>query len=147
MKPDTCLTYSKKLPIITGIIFAFTVVFCLLFANYEMTTVYVTAITATGGCFTGVLVRYMSKAQAENVYKLDIASYKDKSEVELTQLEKIVELQKKYGITEDDILNARLKSDLDEMLNEDFQKVRNNVDNAKADATRPVEEMEFKGGI
>lgn len=146
MKPDGGLTYSKKLPIITGVIFAFVVVFCLVFGNgYEMGTVYVTAITVSGGCFTGVLVSYLRKAQAENVYKLDVASYKDKSEVELSQLEKIVELQKKYGITEDDIIEARMKSSLDEMLSEDFQKVRNNIDNAKTDTQ--INEMDFKGGI
>ena len=88
------MTYSKKLPIVTGIIFIFVVIFCLLHpSNYESATVYVTAITASGGVFAGNVIYYNKKSMVENVAKIDMSCYSKKAKIELDTLERKLQLQ------------------------------------------------------
>lgn len=126
------MTYSKKLPIVTGAIFIFTLIFCLLSGGDY--TVRMTAITTTASAFTGTIIWYLKKAQVENTYKLDMSSYKEKAKVELDHLENLIRIKKEYEINDTEIDEMYFKSDLDDMTREAFQKIRTNVDTAQADA-------------
>lgn len=92
--------YSKIIVFVTGAIFFITLFFCLTrdFENVYDATVYVTAVTVTGGVFGSAIIWYEKKAQAENVSKIQIQHVKDTAEIEFNIYERKVRLQKELGI-------------------------------------------------
>ena len=139
------ISYSKILPVITGSIFVFVIVFSLLtpYMTYDLGTVCVTAITASAGCFTGTCVWYMKKAQAENAYKLQMAVYKEQARLELENLEKRFEIKQKFGVSKDDIDMQRMDSQLDDMTLDSFESVKSTVNMAADEANSSIDVSQF----
>lgn len=144
---DKKVTYSKVLPIVTGVIFIAVIILCFTMpmADYTQGTVYVTALTASAGCFTGVCVWYMKKAQSENAYKLQMSMYREQAKLELENLEKRLEIERKFNITKEQIDLQRMDSQLDDMTQDSFMDVQNCVDMAKSEADSSVEMSQCLG--
>lgn len=70
------------------------------------TTLYVTAITVSGGIFGVCLKAYMSKSKAENVYKVQKEMYRDVMQIKLNYNTKMMRLSQKYNTTQADIQNT-----------------------------------------
>jgi len=92
--------YSKVLVLITGLVFAVSLAFCLTrdISNVYDVSLYTVAITVTGGVFGSAIIWYEKKAQAENVSKIQLQHIKDVAKVEFDVYEKKVRLQKELGI-------------------------------------------------
>ena len=67
------------------------------------TTVYVTAITISGGIFGVCLKAYMSKSKAENIYKVQKGMYENIMQIKLQYNESMMQLAQKYHMTQDDV--------------------------------------------
>lgn len=67
------------------------------------TTIYVTAITISGGIFGVCLKSYMSKSKAENIYKIQKTMYEDIMDIKLRYNEGMMQLSQKYNMTQSDI--------------------------------------------
>lgn len=67
------------------------------------TTIYVTAITISGGIFGVCLKSYMSKSKAENIYKIQKTMYEDIMDIKLRYNEGMMQLCQKYNMTQSDI--------------------------------------------
>lgn len=92
--------YSKLLVLASCAIFITTLIYCLLrdFSCVYDASVYITAISITGGVFGSSIVWYEKKAQAENVSKMQLQHIKDIAEIELDIYSRKVRLQKELGI-------------------------------------------------
>ena len=142
MEKDKGLTYSKKLPLVTGLLFTAALVYGLICSNYENSTLCITAISVTGGVFAGTVLMYMRKAMRENIYKLDVASLKEKSAIELDHVEKVILIKKKYAVDDIEIEQIKYESSLDEACNEGYMSMRENIQSGKIEANESSE-MDF----
>ena len=99
------IQFSKLLTIGSLLLFVWTL-FKGLYIDYTSvydTTVYVTAITISGGIFGVCLKAYMSKSKAENIYKVQKTMYEDIMGIKLRYNEQMMKLIKEYQITQDEI--------------------------------------------
>ena len=66
-------------------------------------SVYVTAITVSGGIFGVCLKSYMSKSKAENIYKVQKTMYEDIMDIKLKYNQQMMKLIQEYQISQDEI--------------------------------------------
>ena len=106
--------------------------------NFEQvydTTVYVTAITISGGIFGVCLKAYMSKSKAENIYKIQKTMYEDIMNIKLKYNEGMMQLQQRYNLTQDDIdMNeavSPLNDGVDNILNDMHENLNNHLYDTK----------------
>lgn len=133
------ITYSKLLPIVTGAVFIFTLLYCLLFGSDYSSTILVTALTASAGAFTGTCVWYMKKAQSENMYKLKIALFDHEYNNELDYLEKVIVLKQKYNVSDLEINEIKANSIIDDLKDDAFRSINGSIDSLMEDANTPTE--------
>lgn len=138
---DKKRTYSKALPIVTGIIFIAVLIssFMATSDSYSASEIYVTAITSSAACFTGSVIWYMKKAQRENVYKLQTELYKTQARLELENLEKRLQLEQKYHVTRDELDRQRMDSQLDDMAQSTLMNAQSFLEEEKTDVNTAPE--------
>lgn len=146
MKEDKKFSYSKILPITTGSIFLIVIIFSFIAIGFpddfgNSAAVLGTMLGAAGGVFGSSIIWYMKKAQAENVYKLDLAVFKEKSALELEQYEKILQIKDKYHLTDVEFNQLQYETDLDDMTRDSFQRMQNNVTQSIQDANMTQENI------
>jgi hypothetical protein len=105
------------------------------------TTVYVTAITISGGIFGVCLKSYMSKSKAENIYKVQRAMYEDIMNIKLQYNENMMQLSQKYNMTQDDIDMMDNISPINDGVDGVLNDMRENIDNHLYD-TKQEDEIE-----
>ena len=93
------------------------------------TTVYVTAITISGGIFGVCLKSYMGKSKAENVYKIQKTIYEEIMNVKLQYNEAMMKLIQTYHLTQDDINMFDSDSPINDGVNDILNDMRENVNN------------------
>ena len=107
------------------------------FTQVYDTTVYVTAITISGGIFGVCLKSYMSKSKAENIYKVQRAMYEDIMNIKLKYNEGMMQLQQRYNLTQDDIdMNeavSPLNDGVDNILNDMHENLNNHLYDTKSE--------------
>lgn len=133
--------YSKILPIFTGLLFAYTVVYSLTFGDFSQikdSVIYCTAITVVGGVFGAVTTGYLKKSGTENIFKLKEHSYTTVSKVQIDYATSMMELQDKYKVSKEEIDSLNYESKLDEMKDESFNDIQNTLNSAIADAESEV---------
>lgn len=94
------LQFSKLIIIISALVFVGTLIYCItrdLSSLYD-SSLYVGAITITGGVFGSAIVWYEKKSQAENVAKIQLQHIKDLAEIELDIYQRKVKFQKSIGV-------------------------------------------------
>ena len=105
------------------------------------TTVYVTAITISGGIFGVCLKSYMSKAKAENIYKVQRVMYEDIMNIKLQYNESMMQLSQKYNMTQDDVDMMDNISPINDGVDGVLNDMRENIDNHLYD-TKQEDEIE-----
>lgn len=109
------MQYSKLLPILTGLFFGVTLGFSIL-EGLSVTdygggsTIFVTALTVSGGVFGSSIIWYMKKAQVENVFKVKSTLYKTISEEQIRYAEEMLRLQEEYKVSQDKIRSLDMDS-------------------------------------
>ena len=137
------IQFSKLLTIGSLLLFVWTL-FKGLYIDYTSvydTTVYVTAITISGGIFGVCLKSYMSKAKAENIYKIQKSMYEDIMNIKLKYNEGMMELAQHYNMTQNDIDMIDSTSPIDEGGDSVISDMRENIDNHLYD-TKTEDEIE-----
>ena len=140
MKKDEKLTYSKWIVIMTGLIFVacISIVFFIFLADRVDSMIDVgilgTCVTVTGTIFGSNLCWYSKKAAGENNYKLRISLYKESADVRINYNEKMMQLMKKYNVSEMDLSNIDANSDIKEMMDDALSDTINNLDMNRDDA-------------
>ena len=105
------------------------------------TTVYVTAITISGGIFGVCLKAYMSKSKAENIYKIQRTMYEDIMHIKLQYNEAMMKLTQQYNLTQDDIDMSDINSPINEGVDDIMNDMRENINNHLYD-TKTEDEVE-----
>jgi membrane protein insertase Oxa1/YidC/SpoIIIJ len=107
--------FSKILTILSFIMFVWTL-YCGFSASFNQLydiSVYVTAITVSGGIFGVCLKSYMSKSKAENIYKVQKTMYEDIMDIKLYYNEEMMKLIQKYNLNQEDVNTADNTSYID----------------------------------
>ena len=107
--------FSKILTILSFMMFVWTL-YCGFSASFNQLydiSVYVTAITVSGGIFGICLKSYMSKSKAENIYKVQKTMYEDIMDIKLYYNEEMMKLIQKYNLNQEDINMADNTSYID----------------------------------
>ena len=123
--------FSKFLTIFSAVLF----IWCLLegfnthFGEVYDTTVYVTSITVSGSIFGLCLKSYMSKAKAENIYKVQHGMYEDIMNIKLKYNERMMQLTQEYQMTQSDVDMMDMDSPINDGVNDIMNDMRENVNN------------------
>ena len=111
------------------------------FTQVYDTTVYVTAITISGGIFGVCLKSYMSKSKAENIYKIQRAMYEDIMNIKLSYNESMMQLNQKYNMTQEDVDMIDSISPINDGVDSILNDMKENIDNHLYD-TKSEDEIE-----
>lgn len=105
------------------------------FSEILDTTVYVTSITVSGGIFGMCVKSYMSKAKAENIYKVQRAMYEDIMKVKLQYNEEMMKLNRQYNMTQNDvdIIDSSSLIDDSDVLNDMKESIGNHLYDTKTE--------------
>lgn len=141
------ITTSKICLVTTGFIFVSITIVCLLSIIHSEsifdTTVFVTAITVSGGIFGSNLVWYSKKSASENHYKLRMSMYEDVVNQRLYFNEEMLKLRKKYNVSEDVMENINNYGEIDEMMDDALCNVKDKLDRDQDDIESPNELQNF----
>lgn len=143
MKNDKKVTWSKGMLLCSTLIFISVIglVFWLYISgniqNMYDVTLLATVVTVTGGIFGSNLVWYSKKAGSENQYKLRMAMYEESAKVRLDFNEKMMQMKKKYDMTEDDIIDIDSSGDMDEFMDAASSNVTAGLDEAQTEFDSP----------
>lgn len=136
-------SYSKMLPIITGLLFIGCLYICLIspFAATLETAIIVAALTVTGSIFGTAILWYMKKAQAENTVTLKTIVYETAAKTKLEYLEKTLQLKSKYDNKYD--LDTSTEDDLDSFEDAALNDLASSADAAMDEATTSIEKENY----
>lgn len=131
MNKESKFQFSKILTIGSLLLFIWSLFqgFVTDFTQVYDTTVYVTAITISGGIFGVCLKSYMSKSKAENIYKIQKTIYEEIMNVKLQYNEAMMKLIQKYQITQNDIDMVDMDSPINDGVNEILSDMKENINN------------------
>lgn len=133
-------TYSKAQLLLTACIFIICIAFVIfLYLSGSINDTYdtaaiVTLITVSGAIFGSNLCWYSKKAASENQYKLRMSLFADSSKVRLEYNEKMMQLMKKYNMTQSDLDQIDSTGDMDEMMDASLQDTVSSIDTARDQA-------------
>lgn len=138
------MQYSKLLPILTGMLFGITLGFSILeglsVTDYSGgSTIFVTALTVSGGVFGSSIIWYMKKAQVENIFKVKSTLYKIISHEQIKYAEEMLRLQEEYNVSKDKIRSLDLDSQLDDLKQSAMMDMNGSIEQAMSDATTPTQ--------
>lgn len=129
------IQFSKVLTILSFIIFVWTL-YCGFSASFNQLydiSVYVTAITVSGGIFGVCLKSYMSKSKAENIYKVQKTMYEDIMDIKLYYNEEMMKLIQKYNLNQEDINMADNTSYIDNGIDNIVGDMQESINNHLCD--------------
>ena len=137
------IQFSKLLTIGSLLLFIWTLLKGLYidYTSVYDTTVYVTAITISGGIFGVCLKAYMSKSKAENIYKVQKTMYEDIMDIKLKYNQQMMKLIQEYQITQDEIDMNDMSNPISEGVDSIISDMKENVNNHLYD-TKTQDEIE-----
>ena len=143
MNKESKFQFSKLLTLGSFALFiwALTQGFTTDFTQVYDTTVYVTAITVSGGIFGVCLKSYMSKSKAENIYKIQRTMYEDIMNIKLSYNESMMQLNQKYNMTQEDIDMIDTVSPINDGVEDVLNDMKENINNHLYD-TKTEDEIE-----
>ena len=137
------IQFSKLLTIGSLLLFIWTLLKGLYidYTSVYDTTVYVTAITISGGIFGVCLKAYMSKSKAENIYKVQKTMYEDIMDIKLKYNQQMMKLIQQYQISQDEIDINDMSNPISEGVDSIISDMKENVNNHLYD-TKTEDEIE-----
>ena len=137
------IQFSKLLTIGSLLLFVWTLLKGLYidYTSVYDTTVYVTAITISGGIFGVCLKAYMSKSKAENIYKVQKTMYEDIMDIKLKYNQQMMKLIQEYQISQDEIDMNDMSNPINEGVDSIISDMKENVNNHLYD-TKTEDEIE-----
>ena len=120
--------YSKKIPIVSGVIFISFTLLSMFFGNIIDSTLAMTSISVSGGIFGSSIIWYLKKSQVENSFKLKCEQLKQTVNYRLYFIEETLKLQQKYNVSSYQIDEIESKGPIDEMENSTMDSLSQIVD-------------------
>lgn len=141
MKNENKIQYSKILPLLTGAIFAacLFVGFITDFSTVVDVSFYVTAVTVSGGIFSATVIWYMKKSQSENIMKLKIELYKIASDERYKYNKKMIILQDRYNVSDDEIIEIENNSPMNEYEESALASIEESLNTFQSEAESSIE--------
>ena len=135
------IQFSKLLTIGSLLLFIWTLLKGLYidYTSVYDTTVYVTAITISGGIFGVCLKAYMSKSKAENIYKVQKTMYEDIMDIKLKYNQQMMKLIQEYQISQDEIDMNDMSNPISEGVDSIISDMKENVNNHLYDTKTEAE--------
>lgn len=139
-------TYSKWLPITTGIVFiiCLAIGFSVDASNVYDVSIFVTAISVSGAIWGTCIVNYSKKASSENAYKMKSAFYKEATRERLYFNEQMMILKQKYSMTDEDVMNIDESGESDEVMSNAFDDATSSL-NANIEESETVSDIQSFG--
>lgn len=130
-KKEPRFQFSKLLTIGSLVLFIWTLSKGLYIDFTEVfdTTIYVTAITISGGIFGVCLKSYMSKSKAENIYKIQKTMYEDVMDIKLHYNEEMMKLISQYNVTQDEIDMSDMTNPINDGVESVYGDMKENINN------------------
>lgn len=142
-KHNKAFSTSKLCILTTGSIFICIIIAVFILINYKQdmldTAIYGTMITVSGTIFGSNLCWYSKKAASENHYKLRMSMYVDTVTQRLYFNEEMMKLKIKYNMSDEDIEAINGEGDIDELMDDSLQSVKDKLDNDREDYESPNE--------
>ena len=144
-KKDYKIQYSKTLPLITGIIFIFCLYkgFAVNVANYTDLTIHVTSITTSAGLFGSAIIWSMKKSQSENNVKLRIEMYRVASKERFNYNKKMILLQQKYKISDEELCEIEDDSPMDEFEDSALSSIESSINDSQSESDSTIELQDY----
>lgn len=116
----TKIEYSKKIVLLTGIMFISQIITAIIFSYNNLdTSIIVYTITATGGVFGASIIFYLNKAKLENAIKIKVAFYKLKLNLSREIPEEYMDSINNEFDSLEQTLGMKIDSTIEEAVNED----------------------------
>lgn len=137
--------FSKIITVISIALFCFILYksFTYNFDNYKDTTFIITAITVTGGICGTCIVWMLKKSQSENIIKIRMGMYENVKNVQLDFNEKMIKLQKKYNVSDEDLHNILDSGNIDEFAEDVLQETNSEMIERSNDANSIIENQNY----
>lgn len=136
MVKEKRFTFGKIQVVLTTIIFI-----CVLVASFTMnfdkitdTAFAATAISVSGTIYAAVLVNYYKKARMENIIKLRILSVKEISETQVKTYEAIIQLKRKYAMSDEELEEIKEELYVDDFTRESIESIDEKLNEFTDDA-------------
>lgn len=138
---DKKFTFSKIIVILSWIIFIACLIVNVISANNNAydTSVLVTATSVCGAITGSTTIWYQKKATTENQYKLRMGLYSTSIDERLRFNEEMLKLQKKYNVTEEELMQLDEKGNADEFMDLALNSAIEILDNAQSECDAPDE--------
>ena len=143
-KKEPRFQFSKLLTIGSLVLFIWTLSKGLYIDFTEVfdTTVYVTAITISGGIFGVCLKSYMSKSKAENIYKIQKTMYEDIMNIKLHYNEEMMKLISQYNVTQDEIDMSDMTNPINDGVESVYGDMKESINNHLYD-TKTMDDIDM----
>lgn len=134
-------TFTKIITVICTILFCFCLykTFTFDYSTIIDTAAIVCMDTVTGGIFGACVVHYMKKSQSENLPKISTGVYRDTMNIRLEYNEKMMQLKKKYNISDEDVYDIESQGNMDEISDSVLDTALGEINSMVADAHTPTE--------
>lgn len=143
-KKEPRFQFSKLLTIGSLVLFIWTLSKGLYvdFTEVFDTTIYVTAITISGGIFGVCLKSYMSKSKAENIYKIQKTMYEDIMDIKLHYNEEMMKLISQYNVTQDEIDMSDMTNPINDGVESVYGDMKESINNHLYD-TKTMDDIDM----
>lgn len=143
-KKEPRFQFSKLLTIGSLVLFIWTLSKGLYIDFTEVfdTTIYVTAITISGGIFGVCLKSYMSKSKAENIYKIQKTMYEDVMNIKLHYNEEMMKLISQYNVTQDEIDMSDMANPINDGVEAVYGDMKESINNHLYD-TKTMDDVDM----
>ena len=133
--------YSKILPLITFALFCGCIIRCFSIdiSNVYDLSLYIATVTGSGTVCLTTNVWYLKNSQAEKVARIKSETYKVISEERFKYNARMLALQNKYKVVEEEIWGIENNSPLDELEQDALNSLNSSVDNAMEEAVSSIE--------
>lgn len=145
-KANKHFQFSKIIIIIMLVIFVYTLYRVLNFQSntesYVDTAVFCTCLTVVGGILGTALIQYFKKSATENIPKIQTTLYKDTMNIRLEYNKKMMQYQKEFQMTDDEIYEIENQSQMDEISDSVLNQAVSELDSRSSDAHTDVDSVQ-----
>lgn len=138
--------FSKIIILVMLIIFVFTLYQVIIVRpnteSYMDTTSDCAALTVAGGILGTAIIQYFKKSATENIPKIQTTLYKDTMDIRLEYNKRMMQYQKEFQMTDDEIYEIENQSQMDEISDSVLNQAVSELDSRSSDAHTDVDSVQ-----
>ena len=143
---DKKYTFGKIQVVTTTLIYVGVLIACFTLdrSGVTDTAFAATAISVTGTIYAAVLINYYKKSRAENLIKLRVFSVKEISKTQVQTYKSIIQLKRKYGMTDEELDEMKEELYVDDFAKESIEGVDTKLNEMTDDAETITEPSDIQ---